>query len=217
MNVTYPAIYRDQSGEEKTIIDNDGKQLKMTVHQVTFIGTDFDSLEPVIPLNHPSLQQFSLAHGALCNCEIECDMPIRMGGGTVPHGNLHVHLKLGPLQPKGSIKYEKLHLRLDYGKQKYFSCGEHGWFDDEMAEIEQNLPDSIYMQCCYSCAFSDYHPAGYGLFGSLFCFRDNKEGYLQVKDKFDLMRIWDTGTEFVQETDLCAAFEKRKSGTGYRG
>lgn len=68
-----------------------------------------------------------------------------------------------------------------------------------------------------SCAFSDYHPVGNGLFGCLACFRDNKQQYLAAQDKYALMNLWDTHTEYVQETYHCDEFEKRKPGTGYRG
>jgi hypothetical protein len=73
------------------------------------------------------------------------------------------------------------------------------------------------MKCCFNCAFSDYSPAGSGIFGDMLCFRDNKEEYFKVKDKWDLFRIWETMTEHVQETYLCPEFEKRIPGTGYRG
>lgn|SRR5579875_150910 len=70
---------------------------------------------------------------------------------------------------------------------------------------------------CFTCAFSDYSPVGHGLFGSLACFRGNKSSYLQVQSKRDLFAIWNTMTEFIQETYCCPAFERRKPGTGYRG
>lgn len=54
------------------------------------------------------------------------------------------------------------------------------------------------MLCCFNCVFSDYGP--YGVFGCLARFRDNKEGYRSVRTKAELFHIWDTMTEFVQET-----------------
>ncbi len=55
------------------------------------------------------------------------------------------------------------------------------------------------------------------MFGCMACFRDNKENYLQVSSKADIFRIWDTLTEYVQETYLCPEFQRRRPGTGYRG
>jgi hypothetical protein len=62
-----------------------------------------------------------------------------------------------------------------------------------------------------------YSPYGHGLFGGLACFRGNKAGYRAVTGKDDLFAVWDTMTEFVQETHLCPEFERRVPGTGYRG
>jgi hypothetical protein len=75
----------------------------------------------------------------------------------------------------------------------------------------------MYLQTCFCCAFSDYSPYGNGLFGDLACFRDNKQPYLAVETKRDFLALWDTYTEFVQETYHCGEFERRKPGTGYRG
>ncbi len=218
LNESYPTIYRDKIGEVKTTLYNNGELFSMTVREVTFTSSELDSLEPSIPLDHPQLEQFTLAYGAICNYEIEFDIPLITVIDTKPvHSKLHVHLKLGAAVPNRGIKSECLRLRLDCENQSYFSCGKHGWFDDEMREIEAALPENIYMKCCHTCAFSDYHPTGYGLIGGLCCFRDNKQGYMQAKGKFELMRIWDTKTEFVQETYLCPEYEKRTPDTGYRG
>lgn len=218
LNESYSTIYRDEIGEVKTTLHNDGELFRMTVRGVTFTSSELDGLEPSIPLDHPQLEQFTLANGAICNYEIEFDLSLITVVDTKPvHSNLHVHLTLGTPIPTRGIESEYLQLRLDCENQSYSSCGEHGWFDDEMSEIEAALPENIYMKCCHTCAFSDYHPAGYGVIGGLCCFRDNKQGYLQAKTKFELLRIWDTRTEFVQETYLCPEYEKRKPGTGYRG
>ena len=79
------------------------------------------------------------------------------------------------------------------------------------------LDGGTLMKACINCAFSDYSPVGHGLFGGLACFRGNKAGYRGVTSKGGLFKIWDTMTEFVQETYLCPEFEKRAPGTGYRG
>lgn len=71
------------------------------------------------------------------------------------------------------------------------------------------------MRICFTCAFSDYHPGGQSLSGSLACFRDNKAGYLSIQGKA-VMSIWHTRTEYVQEWFLCPEFQRRTPGTGYR-
>jgi len=218
MNEIYPTKYQDKHGEEITTLQNDGKQLSMTVRGVTFAGNDFDSLEATISPDSPQLKSFTLHANSLAACDIECDMPmIFIANGIEAPCNLHIHLKLGKPLSNGAIENEALQLRLDLNGKSYTSCGQHGWFEDELVELHQCLPEPVYLKCCFNCASSDYFPAGYGLFGGLACFRDNKQQYLKVENKSDLFQIWETMTELVQETYLCAEFEKRIAGTGYRG
>ena len=73
------------------------------------------------------------------------------------------------------------------------------------------------MKCYFTCAYSDYHPIGHGLFGSMMCFKDNKKAYLSVTDKAGFLEIADSMSGMVQETHVCPDFERRKAGTGYRG
>jgi hypothetical protein len=49
------------------------------------------------------------------------------------------------------------------------------------------------------------------------CFKNIKNAYMRVKTKHDYIDILRNYDRFVQETDLCPDFERRKPGTGYRG
>ena len=73
------------------------------------------------------------------------------------------------------------------------------------------------MKACINCSFSDYSPGGHDGFGTLLCFRDNKDAYLAVKGKRDLFQLMHKMTECVQETYLCPEFQRRVPGAGYRG
>ena len=86
-----------------------------------------------------------------------------------------------------------------------------------MLDLQGRLPSGTFMKACINCAFSDYSAYGHGLFGGLACFRGNKAGYRVVTGKDELFDVWDTLTEFVQETHLCQDFERRMPETGYRG
>jgi hypothetical protein len=133
-------------------------------------------------------------------------------------GQLQVYLDLGHPRPGDhGLDRETLHLCFSFGGASFWSKGTSGYFEDELRDIQQALPEGAYLQACISCAFSDYSPYGNGLFGDLACFRGNKAGYRQVHGKYDLLAIEDTMTEFVQETSLCPEFEHRRPGTGYRG
>lgn len=217
----YPARYQDAQGEEHTIIINDGKRLRMLVRDVEFVGLDFDGLEPTLDSADPRLTSFTLFVGSLCACHLECVMPLPVVvGQELITGQLKVYLELGRPRPGGNrgIDQETLRLCLSFGGASFCSSGTSGGsFEDELRDLQHALPESAYLKACISCAFSDYSPAGHGLFGSLACFRGNKVAYRQVTGKHALFAIWDTMTEFVQETYLCPEFEHRRRGAGYRG
>lgn len=190
----------------------------MLVRGVKFQGQDFDSLEPTKEPDPAQLSSFTLNKGDLCSCVIEAEMhvPVVTSQG-MEDGILTVHLELGDPAPNGGIDREHLTLQLKVGDQVIASKGWSGWFEDELLDIQKQLPKDSFMKACINCAFSDYSPGGHGLFGGLACFRDNKQGYSSVKTKRDLFGIWKTMTEFVQETYVCPEFEMRVPGTGYRG
>lgn len=190
----------------------------MTVRGIHFQGSDFDSLEPTGEADPAQLASFTLSKGQLCSCIIEAGMPIPVVTPKgMAEGVLAVHLELGDPAPNGGIDREHLTLKLTVEGRLIASKGRSGWFEDEMLDIQRQLPQGTYMKTCVNCAFSDYSPAGHGLFGGLACFRDIKPAYLSVKTKRDLFGVWKGMTEFVQETYLCPEFARRILGSGYRG
>ena len=95
---------------------------------------------------------------------------------------LAVRLELGDPAPNGGIDRERLTLRLRFGDRDLTSRGWSGWFEDELADLQKQMPEGDYLKACVNCAFSDYSPSGHGLFGGLACFRGN-EGYQAVITK----------------------------------
>jgi Family of unknown function (DUF6304) len=218
MTTTYPARYKDRFGEESTTILNDGETLTMVVRGIRFRGTDFDSFEPQDVSDPAQLSSFTFLHGSLCYCVIGADIPVPVVTPTgIVDGLLTFELELGEPLPTGQMDHERLKLGLTFSGQNFSSDGKTGWFEGEMLDLQGKLPPGTFMKACINCAFSDYSPYGHGLFGGLACFRGNKEGYRAVSGKDDLFDVWDTMTEFVQETHLCPEFERRVPGTGYRG
>lgn len=219
----YPAVYRDRHGEEHTVLRNDGKNLAMTVRGVEFTGQALDDFEPAtgtdpVLLNLFTFNQHSTDTMELCDFEIVYTMSILMvAHGQDTTGILTVQLVLGAPTERGSLGREHLNLNLCYEGQTYSSRGTSGWFEDEMLHLQAALPEGVSLKACITCGLSDYSPYGHGMFGSLTCFRDNKEVYRKVSDKIGLFLIWDTHTESVQETYCCPEFEQRKPGAGYRG
>lgn len=222
----YPAKYIDQFGEEHTIIQNDGKDLRMTLRGVEFVSQFFDDWEPTIPLNANQASRFNLhEYGEaqkfieLRDYILECEQSVPVfTNGKITQACLRVHFELGKHQASnGGTDKEIIKLELQLGDKTFSSGGKTGWFDNELLDIQKQLPDGVYMQICINCAFSDYHPVGYPAFGGMACFRNKKQEYINVKTKGDLFRVWGTDPIFVQETYHCPEFERRKPGTGYRG
>lgn len=215
---TYPACYRDRFGEVATMIRNDGKELHMTLRGVEFTGEMLDDWVAHNGTDAVQLQQFFFNGRELCDFVLELAMPLPIFFQTEPlSGTLHVRLTIGVPTPNGGVDREVLFLKLDVAGSSFSSQGKNGWFEGELYDILKQLPEGMYMQTCFCCAFSDYSPFGNGLFGCLACFRNNKQRYLAVETKKDLLDIWNTHTEFVQETYHCVEFERRKPGRGYRG
>jgi hypothetical protein len=214
----YCTEYRDARGCENTDITNDSETLWMAIRGLTFSGTDFDSFEPTGGATPQQLEEFSLNRNRLCSCRIECQISIPISDhGRQSPGMLFVDLALGDSIADGRIDREELRIVLEYNRERFAGSGRSGWFEDELIDIQRQLPDGIFMQACINCLYSDYSPYGHGLFGCMMCFRNIKTEYQQVKTKDEFWHVHDRYDRMVQETYLCPEFERRIPGTGYRG
>lgn len=83
---SYPARYQDVYGAEDTIIDNDGKRLRMLVRGVEFVGTDFDALDSTLDPADPRLTSFTLYAGSLCTPPGVGHVASRGHGAGAHHG-----------------------------------------------------------------------------------------------------------------------------------
>lgn len=216
----YPAKYSDKFGEVQTIIQNDGKELTMIVRGFEFKGNMLDDWEPTDKGN-PELSNLFSIHpffNQLYQFQLEFDISVPViKQGEILQGLLRVRLGMAGVETVFAGGREELTIELHVDKQKFISCGKHGWFENELQEIKNAMPENMYIKSCFNCAFSDYSPAGFGLFGNLACFRNTKNEYLSLKGKAAYFQLQDQIAEFVQETYLCPEFEKRIPGTGYRG
>jgi hypothetical protein len=206
----YPATYFDAKGTESTSIENDSELLRMSVRGVEFVGSEFDSLEPTMETTPSELSGFSFDHGFLSSCRIQCRMPIRINAHDRDgEGILEVDIALG------KFDHGSLRIALEHGGQRFAGPGNTGWFEDELNGLQKQLPSGWLVKACINCLYSDYSPAGHGLFGSMMCFRNRKQDYLAVRSKH---QMWSLKCDrLVQETYLCPEFERRVPGTGYRG
>jgi hypothetical protein len=214
--VLYEGAYTDARGRDDVLFLNDGETLRVTIRGIEFAGTDFDRLSPVD--GRAEHKDFTLHHRDLCACSFAFDIPIPViVEGNEVSGRLHVELQIGGPLSAGGLDREQLKLTLEYGEHRVASLGTSGWFEDELARIEEQLPKSVFMKACINCLYSDYSPYGHGLFGGMMCFRNIKAEYLQVKSKRDFFALHGRQDRFVQETHLCPEFSRRVTATGYRG
>lgn len=214
----YPARYQDAHGSEPTTITNDGACLRMVVRGVAWVGRDFDQLEPEDGTPPARLATFTLAHGALCDCALTFEMPaVVVGPGGASPATIAVALTLGRPRPSGGIDAEVVRCALTWAGGRVEGTGASGWFEDELLELQRQLPPDVYLRSCINCQYSDYSPGGHGLFGDLLCFRNVKAAYAQVHSKATFWPVLPLAERAVQETDHCEQFARRVPGTGYRG
>ncbi|MGW0559428.1 DUF6304 family protein [Streptomyces sp. NPDC003016] len=212
--------YRDREGSVAVAFTADGQRLRTRIRGVGFEGDSFDALDPVAALPADGAG-FTLSGGSLCDCVFEWDIPLPVyADGRVHRAVLSCLLTLGRPLPSGGLDREHLALELHFGGAVYASERAENDFEHALTVIQRRLPPGAYLRSCISCAFSDYHPSGSGLFGSLACFRRTKDEYRAVGGERELFELWDLRSGFVQETWACPDFERRPAqgpGTGYRG
>jgi len=215
--VSWSGWYRDRYGSERVRIDNDGRRLSIRIRGVDFAGEDFDALEPVGDVAQDA--SFSLSGGCLCSCLIEWDVPVPVvAGGVEMDGVLRCRLVLGdPVGRGGGLDAEELTVAFHTAGSIYTTERPYGFFEDALEDIHRQLPVNTYVKACIACGLSDYSPAGSDLFGGLACFRDVKDAYRRVRTKRDIFALWNSRSEYVQETFLCPEFERRGVDAGYRG
>jgi hypothetical protein len=213
MPVTYPALYTDVFGRERTIIENDSKLLRMYLRGVEFVTRDFYNFRPANKYSELQLASIDLFEGDLCSYSLECDIPVWVTNNQSTYQTLlHVHIEHG----KPAEGHDILQLTMNIEDQTYRSSGrlQYDSFDEQLTELAKLLPKGFHLKICWTCAFSDYNPSGSGAFGRLACFRNTKEQYLQTRTKNDLNALWDIRAEDVQEVYLCQEYVLRRPGSG---
>jgi len=211
---TYPALYRDDFGEERTVIKNDGDKLRMTLRGVEFIADDPDSFSPVGTPPAELLLRLPLYFGDLCSYTLSFDISVHVvSDESVFDGTLHLRYDMGGPSGDGSVnrglEREDITASLMYEGQVFATSKSYSFLEEAMAEIERLMPAIASMKICLSCAFGLESDFGCGGFAGLGCFRDEKEEVRQAKHIFDVCRLWDRKTQFVQGIHVCSQFEKR--------
>ena len=218
IEATYIGTYPDQHGSEALVFRNDSTSLTATIRGVHFSGSDFDLLEPAIDTRAESVGSFTLSSGYLCKCSFTIEIPVPVVlSHSVTTGIITAKLDLGAPSTNGGVEHEQLMLTLTVWELRIVSSGRSGHFENELLEIQGELPEGAYLKACINCLYSDYSPYGNGLFGNMLCFRNIKDEYLRVTSKEEFWTVHGREDRQVQETYLCEQFMLRIPGTGYRG
>lgn len=200
-----PFYFSDRKGSETGTLITDGHLLKFTLRDVPFSGSSFNLLsfpeikkEKVIGLF--DIDEFDTVLGVF---GIEYPITIVEAGlETVTP----IILQFDYTNDKENISYSFNYHSVNYKSERLFSFVENALID-----LRQQLPNHCQINCCLSCKYSSYHPAGNNDFGDLACFKYAKNALSYVKDKCALLDVWENiyqenQLSQVQETFICSEF-----------
>ncbi|TWF41610.1 hypothetical protein FHW36_103414 [Chitinophaga polysaccharea] len=205
--MTFPVIYTDSTGTVHTQFTSDGAMLRVPIRDITFTGSNFDSLEKDDPAPLPpgiTLDPFQY----VTNCTFQITIPIKM---RIAQATATAALTIRLLLRSGiQARYDQCSLTID-GLNTYTLPDGGGEFTMEgiLSQLQKLLPQNAAFQCCYYCAFSHYHPLGNDTFGGMNCYRYLKKEILGVSNKHELMELAHLHRQQIpntQETWHCSEF-----------
>ncbi|OQP57646.1 hypothetical protein A3860_08420 [Niastella vici] len=232
MTAIYKGLYKDSLGTREIQIENDFNTLTTEIDGVVFSGSEFDDLSVddkskytaeqlagFTFLRTPIYQTDRFAE-TLCNCLFEIAVPqviIDRLNNLQFYSDLKIEISLGNARndrPGTGIEYEHVTLSLEIADKIY--TGTSGYFESCFDGIRDQIRDEYHLKNCYGCMYGDYSVYGQGSFGTMLCFRNQKEEYSKVTNKDEYMEL-DAPYRHVQEIYCCDQYEIRKKGAGYRG
>ncbi len=218
---SYVAKLYLQQASYDIIIYNDSDKLSFEIENFEFTGFSFDDFElkNFKKYSEEDLTLFTLNPSSheLCDCRFEIAIPIDLiqkNTEKMEQAGLKMTLVLGKSNQRGGIDKVDLSLSLELDNQIFRGNG--GYFEDAFNQMLTEIAGKYRMRNCFGCQFSDYSVYGQGLFGSMLCFRNQKENYSAVKSKEEYMQL-ERHKEVVQEIYSCSEFEQRGKNVGYRG
>ncbi|MER7912012.1 DUF6304 family protein [Streptomyces sp. NPDC096068] len=200
---------RDRWGSADGFLTNDGDSFTLEFRGNRFEGNSPDALEWTTgPEDSP--RPPDLDGGDLCGYTMTWSLPIRV---RVDAGTEQLPLALELTVPDRSLPGPPEHpygvsLTLRRGGDVVAVSGHASDMEQALPALQRDTPEGMRIETCASCAFSDYHPGGYGFMGSLGCFRNKKEEFAAVEWKTDLYALWKDRAGDVQETYSCADYAR---------
>ena len=230
MAITYNGFYKDSQGTCAIRVENDFREITIQIDGVVFTGSEFDDLtvDDKAKYSAEQLARFTFLRTpiyqtdrfveTLCNCTIEVVIPqviIDKLNTREFSSDLTVTTLLGSprLEQGRGIDHESVTLSLTIAGATY--TGTSSDFEGAFNGIDKQIKDHSHFKNCYGCLYSDYSVYGQSTFGSMLCFRNQKEAYSKVTAKAEYLKL-DPPAGYVQETYCCDEFEIRKGNVGYR-
>ncbi|WP_299626575.1 DUF6304 family protein [uncultured Tenacibaculum sp.] len=227
MKTMYKGVFKNSFLEEEIEIKNDFETLSFCIGLLKFEGVTIDDFELLNFEKYTTkqLQNFSFNKVIsgdsfiyeVCDYQLVFLIPISLihfkSNKTLPT-ELKITSLCGKASKSGGLDTYELTLELNINGKYYTGFGD--LFEIAAENLLKKLKSEYVFKNCFGCNFSDYSPFGTSTFGSMMCFKNQKEKYLKVKTKAEYFNL-DVCYSHVQETFYCNEFEIRKKNIGYRG
>ena len=225
--MTYKGILETNLDVSEIEIKNDFEYLKFEIDGFKFVGTSFDDFELLNYENYSKteLERFSFNKircgnrfvYELCDYKLIVNIPTKIKDvetGKAFKENLEMKVEIGKSIGKGMTEDVKVSLNLKIFNKNYSAINFD--FEDGANEIINQIEPKYKFNNCFGCNYSDYSPYGKAIFGTMLCFKNQKEKYIKVKSKGEFFKL---GKEdrIVQEIYQCSEYEPRGINVGYRG
>ncbi|MGD1843325.1 MAG: DUF6304 family protein [Thermonemataceae bacterium] len=212
---SYPAVYQDQQGLIKTKLYNDFTMLSMQIRGATFEGAAHHTMQPAHSLTEEVRTSFTFYQGHLSNFSLFYQVPIDIidtYNYSVQTHPLEIKIRVGSPTAKQPEKPKiALYVALYFDNYLYRTKTGSPSFRQAFDELHLQIPEAYRLKCCFTCAFSSYHPQQETLFGNMLCFKKRPSLYNHVKNEQDLIGLIQKDThDLVQETFLCPTYKLRE-------
>ncbi len=215
---TYHGTFQDRFGTESICIENDFNTLSVELRGLIFEGSSFDDLCLKDKNNFCieklaksfEFESFTSEYLQLSNYQLYFKIPIIFIEIATKKEreidvNVYFELKTGYESCKISFDLEQQHLEVS-----------NGFLEIVFDQIQHQLKGKYRFENCYGCLYADYSVYGQGFMGSMLCYKNQKENYLEVKNKSEYMQLAPTERQ-TQEIFCCSDYQIRDREVGYRG
>ncbi len=226
--IQYKAFFENQYYSTEVEIKNDHEYLTFELDGFKFEGSTFHDFEMLnyneyrgskqekFSINEISCGEKCVAY-EICEYKMTVFLPVQIidfETEEIIYSEMEMKINSGKSLGRGFIESVWTQLTLNILGEKI--VGEDYDFEGAANKILKKIKTRFTFRNCFGCKFSDYSYMGSSEFGTMLCFKNQKEKYIKVKSKSDYMKL-DREDKVVQEIYACDEYEIRGNITGYRG